>query len=613
MSRDVHKKFPRIVLKKNTKRRDSELSTTPDLSGDDGYSAVEDVSDSEEEDEDGVVAAEEEHIITEQRKSGTARRLPQPAQDSDEDDEEDDDDADADEENEDDDDVDIGLNDDSSELSELSSSSWNGFNSDTPHASATHNGANPPATPARRQVRFAGIPDADSDSDDTTSDATDDGRDMFPDLLFMDHLDPGVRREIEYDRDDDESSNDSFWHFYETYDRNNADSSEPIGMNVFSSDNETVTPFASQPPTAASTPGPSASDSDVIDSEGYDSDGETTEEDVPAPPVVRKKQPRRLERAGASSDSDTDRPRQSRKGRPRLERFDLDSTDVKPVAVYDPVKRKMIIFTPQKSRDFGLSPESFRGLQFYQSTGPSQSSPIRSHSGSLMMGAMITPNTLADFMQSQLGPVEAFFPQMSGGMFGEDSESSGIIDDESDGERNLKIEDFIEFEDASSDDDAPTPIPETPYSEEDNVTDGFSTPGRRLSTAMSSSSANEVQAELHPLLSHFDNNANAVSAFRRDQINQQLVLGGAATSEALAFSSPYSLGTLKGIKNGSLQAVTAPITPERRQKRPSVSFGSELTQSPLDLISQKRKASSGIQEGYHKRHRSISDVRDMAL
>ena len=97
-------------------------------------------------------------------------------------------------------------------------------------------------------------------------------------------------------------------------------------------------------------------------------DGETTEEDVPAPPVVRKKQPRRLERAGESSDSDTDRPRQSRKGRPRLERFDLDSTDVKPVAVYDPVKRKMIIFTPQKSRDFGLSPESFRGLQFYQST-----------------------------------------------------------------------------------------------------------------------------------------------------------------------------------------------------------------------------------------------------
>ncbi len=67
----------------------------------------------------------------------------------------------------------------------------------------------------KRQVRFAGVPDIDSDS--TTSDTTDDVAQIFPDLFVeQTSLDPAFRREIEQDPDDG-SSNGSYWDFRDTF------------------------------------------------------------------------------------------------------------------------------------------------------------------------------------------------------------------------------------------------------------------------------------------------------------------------------------------------------------------------------------------------------------
>jgi len=337
-------------------------------------------------------------------------------------------------------------------------------------------------------------------------------------------------------------------------------------------------------------------------------EGDTTDEDELPEPIVRRK-PNQVEVSEkSSSGSETDRPIKFSRGRPRAVRFDLDRSDVKPIAVMHPITRKMIIFTPEKSRDFDLSPENFRGMQFYAPPHMSQSSPILSHSGSLMMSAMLSCNPLADFASSgNIGPAEAFFPSSNPDTpAAEDSDFSSYDGEEDEYEKYLKIEDFLVLDEDS--DEGETPIADTPGWESDTNTEYQSTPGRRPSMAVSA--ASESQGEVHPLLAHFDGNADAVGAFRRNQINQQLINSEKVSAESLAFSSPYSVGTIKGVKNGSLEAVTTPITPMRRQKHGSMSG---LDKSPLDAVSQKRKASEVAPEKSHKRHRSISDVKNIAL
>ncbi len=342
-------------------------------------------------------------------------------------------------------------------------------------------------------------------------------------------------------------------------------------------------------------------------------DGDTTEEDVPEP-LPRRKQHRRVSPAAETSDSDTDRPIRVRQGRPRVGHFDLDGTDVKPVAVLHPGSRKMIIFTPEKSRDFDLSPESFRGVQCLLPFNSTELSPIASHSGSLMMAAMLSSQTFGDLVNSlPFGPEEAFLPLVSSDTaMVDDSDFSGMCDREDEAEKSLQIEDFIQFNEDSSDEEGETQEDNgTPNWTDDIDTDLTPTPGRRPSTAASMSS--ETNLDMHPLLTHFDNNPEAVSAFRMNQANQQLILSEKASSESLAFSGPYTIGTLKGIKSGSLGTVAAPITPVRRQKRGSMNGTHDYDRSPTETVLQKRKASAAAPEGSHKRHRSISDVRSIAL
>lgn len=267
----------------------------------------------------------------------------------------------------------------------------------------------------------------------------------------------------------------------------------------------------------------------------------------------------------------------------------------------------MMIFTPPRLRRPEISPEQYNmDYDFLNLEAENvQSSPIMTNPGSLMMSAMISSNTFGDFLHQQpCGPAEAFFALATEAMEAGDSSDSYIPDEEDDEEQGLRIEDFINFDGHSSDEE------DQGENSDDGNTDAVSTPSRRPSTA--ASAAGDASALLHPLINHFDNNSNSVGAFRRNQVDQQLILSDKATQDSLAFANPIGHGILRGIKPGSLGNIGSPLTPERRQKKSANSF----PKSPLDPGSQKRKADpSGLIEdaNAHKRQRSISDVQAMHI
>lgn len=582
-------KTPRIkLLQKKKQRRESTSSESSlsDLSSDNGYSAVDDISDDEDDDEDGVDTAEAvQHIVTWEKENLDGAASPQP-------DDEDDYEGDG------EDDGDVPPTDDEADQdmdqidsSSSSSSSSSSIVTDSPEPSPVTT-----APPVKRQVRFAGIPDSDSDS--TTSE-TEHDNDFYPDI-FVDQtsLDPAFRREIERDMEDDNSSNDSYWDFRGTVSGNGFF----FGNEVSEDD---ATPIGSQAATAASSPVMSVEDLD-----DYSSAGDTTdEEEVPAP-SPRKKQVRRVRPSAGKSDSDSDQAASAtpQPSRPRTQRFDLSSSGHKPVAVMHPRTGRVVIFTPNQSRNFSLAPETFQGFHMLDHAEP-ESSPILSHSGSLMFSAMLPSNTFGGIMDAQsVGPMEAFFPSVySDNIMDDDSDYSGLAGDSEPDDEDLNIDDFLDMDGVTSDEDQGDATSGVPFSD-DEGTEGGPTPSRRASTA--TSATNEVDDQVHPLFAHFDGNADAVGAFRLNQVTQRMISSDQASTESLAFSGPYSMGTLKGIKRGSLETVTAPITPVRKARRPSTN---EYNRSPLETMAQKRKASSTVSDVNHKRHRSISDVKNLEL
>ncbi|KAM7198383.1 hypothetical protein V8F20_006144 [Naviculisporaceae sp. PSN 640] len=589
MSRNIIRLKNPTTPVKVAKRRlsdSSDSSSSLNLSDDEGYSAVEDVSDSDEEDDEHVTAIEENHILTDARIKRAAPRSVEESDDADEEDGGDEDDDDDEAEAEDDDGAD-------------EYASWDGILTD-PEDDLVEQPANymfdqATTTDVEKHVRFTGVPDSDSES--TTTEASEDEyNDFFPDIFVaQNNLDPAFRKEIE--NDDNSSNSGSFWDFHNgSQDFYEVDSdNEPI-VHESEETTPTVTPMASVPGTEVSTPiAVVMGDSDDYDDEldGYESDGETTEEEIPEPPI-RRKQNRRAQTVDLTSDSDTERATPSRPGKPHIGRFKLE-TDKKPIAVLNPLTRKMMIFTPQRNNHLDLSPESFNfSLPQPELT---DCAPILSNPGYLMMGAMLSTNTFGDFMNTQpFGPAEAFFPLTSDAFTGDDSDYSEL-EQEDEEESKLEIEDFITFHQDSSDNEGEAPA-------EDYFGDAGSSPTRPTTSASAATDASNPPAALHPLLSHFDNNSNAVGAFRRNQINQQLILSEKISQDSLAFSGPYHQGTLRGIKSGSMETVTAPITPARRPRRSNTVGFADASASPL---SQKRKASSYM-EATHKRHRSISDM-----
>lgn len=218
------KKGPKMVPNKTPpppqRRRDSSssLSSPANLSDDDGYSALEDASDSEDDDEEHVFAAEEEHILSRQRhhKRTAARGSPRSSSDY-----EDDEAADADDDDSGDDDAvmdDHGIQnifndrnaiDDNSSESE----SWNGLSVEEEQAPYPVDTtlAEQSGTSVERHVRFAGVPDSGSDSDET-DELHGEFDDLFPDIFVaQDSLDSTFRREIEQDDEIDSDASFTYW------------------------------------------------------------------------------------------------------------------------------------------------------------------------------------------------------------------------------------------------------------------------------------------------------------------------------------------------------------------------------------------------------------------
>lgn len=272
------------------------------------------------------------------------------------------------------------------------------------------------------------------------------------------------------------------------------------------------------------------------------------------------------------SDSEADSPVKQR-GMPRVGRFNLDRSDDKPIAVLHPTTKKLIIFTPGRRRAFDLSPGTF-DMSPERFTGPWA---MENHaSPNVMLSAMFS-NSFGDFVNTQaVGPAEAFFTFPSEANTADESSTAPSMQGEEDEEeKKLDIDDFITWNDDSSGDegnwDATTPVRPTTASSDCDV------------------------------LSHL--NSETVGAFRRNQINQQLILSNQATQDSLAFSGPYNYTALKGLKSDRFDTATVPLTPMRRHKKQL----SDLTRSPLENMSAKRKASNDTSTS-HKRHRSISDV-----
>ena len=313
-------------------------------------------------------------------------------------------------------------------------------------------------------------------------------------------------------------------------------------------------------------------------------DGDTTEEDIPEPSIRRKTRRPSLPRS-LDSDSEPEVTAKPKRGQPRSSRFRLDRSDRKPIAVLNPLTRKMMIFTPHKRRQLDLSPEHF---DFTSWNMEDQSSPLLSNSANLMLSAMFPPNgvDLGGFVAAPaIGPAEAFFPFTSdvNSPDGSSGPGSGAEGDEE--EKKLAFEDFIAWGDDDSSGD-----------EEGTNWEPSSTP-LRPTTASS-------DAEV---LSHL--NSQTVGAFRRNQINQQLILSRQATQDSLAFSGPLNYTTIKGLKSDRFDTAGMPLTPARRHKKQP----SDFTKSPLEAISSKRKASGEASGHNHKRPGSISAVNNLQI
>ncbi|KAL7801150.1 hypothetical protein V8C43DRAFT_273403 [Trichoderma afarasin] len=572
MSRNIRQKYPATAAKAQKRRRGSDTSSSLDLSDESGYSAVEDISDSEDNDEEDVTAVEEAIIVTEARPRSS--NAPRPQSDDEEEEEEDGDDDDAGEEAEDeDDDADV-LPDDGDD----DNASWAGILSDVDDGNASDFYHDPNAFASdpviERHVRFD-VPDSDSDSTETE----DDHADLFPDIFVSQNsLDPSFRKELEHDPDESSGSN-SFWDYhgqYEEEEEEEEDSESDAEEVVRQLSDDETSPAAMPTPSAASvienfTP----TFEESLELDGYESDGDTTdEEDIPEP-VIRKRTRRQSNTmSDEASDSEADSPVKPERGQPRVGRFNLDRSDKKPIAVLNPLTRKMMIFTPHRRRQLDLSPEQFN----FPWAIEDQSSPLLSNSANMMLSAMFSSNTFGDFVNAQaMGPAEAFFPFQSTAN-GDDSSTSPSMEDEDeeDDEEKLNINDFITFGEADDDE-----------SSGDEGNDGnWGASPKRPTTASGE------------ILSHL--NSDTVGAFRRNQINQQLILSNQATQDSLAFSGPYNYTALRGLKSDRFDTAAVPLTPARRHKK-------QLSdRAPLESTSTKRKATSEANGSNHKRHRSIS-------
>ncbi|TFB01967.1 hypothetical protein CCMA1212_005743 [Trichoderma ghanense] len=573
MSRNIRQKYPAAAAKAQKRRRDSDTSSSLDLSDEEGYSAVEDISDSEDNDEEDVIAVEEEMILTE----GLSKPpdAPRPLSDDDAEDE----DAGNDEDDDEDDDAEEEAEDEDDD-GDADNASWAGILSEVDEEHDFYHDPNAFASDPiiERHVRFD-VPDSDSDSTETE----DDHADLFPDIFVSQNaLDPAFRKEIEHDPDESSGSN-SFWDYHGHYEEEEGDDSdsdaEEVIRQLSQDDNAPVMPVAG-PASAVDNFTPTFEE--PLELDGYESDGDTTDEEEIPEPIIRKRSRRQSNAMSdeEASGTEADSPVKPERGQPRVGRFNLDRSDKKPIAVLNPLTRKMMIFTPTRRRQqLDLSPEQFNFPWAIEES----SAPLLSNSANMMLSAMFSSNTFGDFVNAQaMGPAEAFFPFPAEANADDSSTAPSMEEEEEeDDEEKLNINDFITFGEADDDESS---------GDEGNANKWRASPNR---PATASSDMGEV-------LSHL--NSNTVGAFRRNQINQQLILSNQATQDSLAFSGPYNYTALRGLKSDRFDTAAIPLTPLRRHKKQL----SDMARGPLDTLSAKRKATSEASGSSHKKHRSIS-------
>lgn len=237
MSRNVRKKA--AATTKRNRRRDSDTTSASsfDLSDDDGYSAVEDITDSEDDDEEDVDAVEEENIRVEAIKEPSTSPRP-PTDDGEEQEAEDDDDDDQEASSDLEIEVDVSVDGDLDADDADEQTSWAGIVSDAEEnqVSDFYNDASAFTSDAvERHVRFD-VPSSDSDSTDTEDD---DHGDLFPDIFVSQNsLDPAFRKEIENDPDDDSEGSGTFWDYSGHHEVDDSDAEEVVRQL---SDDETPT------------------------------------------------------------------------------------------------------------------------------------------------------------------------------------------------------------------------------------------------------------------------------------------------------------------------------------------------------------------------------------
>lgn len=243
MSRNLRQKRPPTSARKVSKRRGSDSSSSLDLSDDDGYSAVEDISDSSDDDEADVHAVEERNILTEAFPKPSQSPRPEPESDNDDDeDEEEDEEEDDDDDDDDDYEEDFDVSHPIVDADADEHASWAGIVSEVDGSQASdflHDPSFGSDTAVERHVRFD-IPSSDSDSTDTDDD---DHGDLFPDIFVSQNaLDPAFRREIENDPDESSGSG-SFWDYNGQYDQQEEDSdAEEVIRELSDDETPTATP-----------------------------------------------------------------------------------------------------------------------------------------------------------------------------------------------------------------------------------------------------------------------------------------------------------------------------------------------------------------------------------
>ncbi|KAL2001402.1 hypothetical protein VTN02DRAFT_1808 [Thermoascus thermophilus] len=463
-------------------------------SSDDGYGAVDDITDAEDEEQD--VEKLEEQMIVESENEHTLGSLMEVS-----------DAPDADEW--------VGLDAIDNNLL-FSTASF--FDEDQLYSTLEMFGETDMAseavdTPAQRRVHFEESDSSSSSSDSDQTPTVSSYDDIPSDFLQQDSLDPQLRRMIENDHDPFSGPSLHYDDVFGELDFGHTG-------NIYHAESDAISD----------------------ESSGYETDdGETTDEDLPPPATITH--PRSILRRDstaslpATGDGNNRRPVSRRRG-PVMGTFIADPN--KPVALVDCTGKHLVIIPAYASsrHDWlesatnslsGTANNSPRATTMHlvdesdtdalASPGRPDMSPMLSSGANLMMTALGNDATPGGQV---MGPPEAFYPSRDFAV-----DSSFEEDDDDDGEAALNVDDFIDFGNGSSDE-------ETDKAFDD---EGLTSPMQGAGTPTPNRAAELHQtSNAERFLNHLDK--GIVTAFRRNHNRYQTLIRLPQHREFMPANSP---------------------------------------------------------------------------